>query len=72
MRLHGRPITEKESKDQIRSAILEVFPKVPEPDLDAIVSHAFEEGTNRVGNAKDLSLARRYVHTSLGQVSRLL
>ncbi|KAF2019965.1 hypothetical protein BU24DRAFT_419573 [Aaosphaeria arxii CBS 175.79] len=59
MRLHGRPMTEKETKDQIRGAILEVFPKIPSSDLDGVVSHAFEEGTNRVGNAKDLTLARR-------------
>lgn len=43
MRLHGRPVTEGETKDQIRSAILEVFPKIPEADLNAIVGHAFEE-----------------------------
>lgn len=43
MRLHGRPATETQTKDQIRGAILEVFPKVPERDLDAIVHHAFEE-----------------------------
>jgi hypothetical protein len=36
-----------------------MFPKIPEADLQAIVAHAFEEGTNRVGNAKELSLARR-------------
>lgn len=59
MRLHGRPATETETKGQIRGAILEVFPKVPEADLNAIVDHAFEEGTNRVGNAKELTLARR-------------
>jgi hypothetical protein len=43
MLLHGRPATEKETKDQIRSAILEVFPKIPGKDLEAIVGHAFEE-----------------------------
>ncbi|KAF2275551.1 uncharacterized protein EI97DRAFT_63895 [Westerdykella ornata] len=59
MFLHGQPATEKQTKDQIRSAILEVFPKIPEADLESIVNHAFEEGTNRVGNAKELTLARR-------------
>jgi hypothetical protein len=56
---HGRPTTEKETKGYIHGAVREMFPKIPEADLQAIVTHAFEEGTNRVGNAKELSLARR-------------
>jgi len=56
---HGHPATEKETKGYIHGAVREMFPKIPEADLQAIVSHAFEEGTNRVGNAKELSLARR-------------
>jgi hypothetical protein len=43
MMLHGRPATETQTKEQIRNAILEVFPKIPESDLAAIVNHAFEE-----------------------------
>ncbi|KAL6710227.1 hypothetical protein ACN47E_009173 [Coniothyrium glycines] len=57
--LHGRPSNEKETKDYIQGAVREMFPKIPEADLAAIVNHAFEEGTNRVGNAKELPLARR-------------
>ncbi|UPX18917.1 uncharacterized protein EKO05_0009200 [Ascochyta rabiei] len=57
--LHGRPTTEKGTKDHISGAVREMFPKIPEADLSSIVNHAFEEGTNRVGNAKELSLARR-------------
>ncbi|KAF2855697.1 hypothetical protein T440DRAFT_161195 [Plenodomus tracheiphilus IPT5] len=57
--LHGRPSTEKETKNYIHGAVREMFPKIPEADLSSIVNHAFEEGTNRVGNAKELSLARR-------------
>ncbi|KAF2747684.1 hypothetical protein M011DRAFT_401675 [Sporormia fimetaria CBS 119925] len=55
----GRKATENESKEQIRTAILEVFPKVPKSDLENIVRHAFEKGTKRVGNAAGMSLARR-------------
>ncbi len=55
----GHPATEKETKGYIHGAVREMFPKIPEADLQAIVAHAFEEGTNRVGNAKELSLARR-------------
>ncbi|KAH7116063.1 hypothetical protein B0J11DRAFT_539080 [Dendryphion nanum] len=59
MRLDGRPLTERDTKDQIRNAIREVFPKIPEADMEGIVNHAFEEGSNRVGNAEGLSLSRR-------------
>ena len=55
----GGPTTENETKGYIHGAVREMFPKIPEADLQAIVTHAFEEGTNRVGNAKELSLARR-------------
>lgn len=47
MQLDGRPATATQTKDQIRSAILEVFPKIPEEALTAIVSHAFEEVDDR-------------------------
>ncbi|KAJ4379726.1 hypothetical protein N0V86_004908 [Didymella sp. IMI 355093] len=57
--LHGRPMAKEGSKDHISGAVREMFPKIPEADLSAIVNHAFEEGTNRVGNAKELPLARR-------------
>jgi len=53
------PTTEKETKIYIHGAVREMFPKIPEADLQAIVDHAFAEGTNRVGNAKELTLARR-------------
>ncbi|KAH9882006.1 hypothetical protein J1614_001177 [Plenodomus biglobosus] len=57
--LHGRPSSEKETKKYIHGAVREMFPKIPEADLSSIVNHAFQEGTNRVGNAKELPLARR-------------
>jgi hypothetical protein len=41
--LHGRPTTEKESKEHTRGAVREMFPKIPDADLDSIVNHAFEE-----------------------------
>jgi hypothetical protein len=40
---HGRPTTEKESKEHTRGAVREMFPKIPEADLTSIVNHAFEE-----------------------------
>ncbi|KAF2121575.1 hypothetical protein BDV96DRAFT_564597 [Lophiotrema nucula] len=59
MLLHNRPFTDVETKDQIRAAVRDLFPKIPVWDLNAIVNHAFQEGTGRVGNAKDVPLARR-------------
>jgi hypothetical protein len=36
-------MTEKETKNHTRGAVREMFPKIPEADLSAIISHAFEE-----------------------------
>lgn len=49
----------EESEEQVRSAIIELFPKIPQADLDHIVAHAWEKGTNRVGEARGIPLARR-------------
>ena len=52
--LHGRPTTEKETKDYIHGAVREMFPKIPEADLSSIVNHAFQEVLlmiNMVSNA---------------------
>ncbi|CAI6332570.1 unnamed protein product [Periconia digitata] len=57
--LHGRPTDIKENKEYISGAIREMFPNIPDADLESIVNHAFESGTKRVGNAKELTLARR-------------
>lgn len=53
------PSTQKETKEYISGAVRDLFPKIPAEDLASIVNHAFEEGTNRVGNATELSLPRR-------------
>lgn len=41
--LHSRPTSVKEDKEHTRGAIREMFPKIPEADLESIVNHAFEE-----------------------------
>lgn len=58
-RQDGRNSTTRHTQDKIQSAIREVFPNIPDSDMDGIVNHAFQEGTERVGNAKELTLARR-------------
>jgi hypothetical protein len=57
--LHGSPSNEQDTKGYISGAVREMFPKIPEPDVQAIVNQAFAPGTKRVGNATELSLARR-------------
>lgn len=44
---------------QAREAIRDLFPKIPERDLHAIVARAFQKGKDRVGTAVELSLPRR-------------
>lgn len=49
----------QESPDQVRGAIKELFPKIPNEDLEEIVKHAWAEGTGRVGSVQTLDLSRR-------------
>lgn len=49
----------RETHDQVRAAIKELFPKIPDQDLRDIVQHAWEEGSKRIGNAQGMDLARR-------------
>jgi hypothetical protein len=49
----------EESPEQVRAAIKELFPKIPQHDLDAIVTHAWAKNSKRVGSATDIPLPRR-------------
>ncbi|RMY75710.1 hypothetical protein D0862_13879 [Hortaea werneckii] len=48
-----------ESPDKVGAAIKELFPRIPDQDLNEIVHHAWEEGTRRVGTISTLELPRR-------------
>ncbi|KAK5019308.1 hypothetical protein LTR60_001166 [Cryomyces antarcticus] len=52
-------VTTGERSQQIRDTLKELFPKIPEADMERIIGRAFEEGTGRVGTAKELTLAHR-------------
>lgn len=39
----GKATTLQETSEQIRAAIRDLFPKIPDTDLEAIVKHAFRE-----------------------------
>ncbi|EOD46922.1 hypothetical protein GTA08_BOTSDO11774 [Neofusicoccum parvum] len=55
-------------EDRVRAAMRDLFPKMPEDSLEAIVEHAFAEGAKRVGNATNLSLERRVQMAVLAHV----
>lgn len=62
MARHGITLNQpaqRETHDQVRNAIKELFPKIPEQDLKEILRHAWAEGSNRVGTASTLDLPRR-------------
>ncbi|EME48774.1 hypothetical protein DOTSEDRAFT_49180 [Dothistroma septosporum NZE10] len=59
---------QQETDDQVRAAIKELFPRIPEADLQAILKHAWEEGTGRVGNNADLTLPRRVQLATIARI----
>ena len=49
----------EETPEQVRAAIKELFPRIPQNDLDEIVTRAWEKNTKRIGSAQDIPLPRR-------------
>lgn len=49
----------QETSEQVRAAIKELFPKIPDDDLTEIVNHAWMDGSGRVGTQEHLDLPRR-------------
>jgi hypothetical protein len=49
----------EETPEQVRAAIKELFPKIPQHDLDEVIAHAWDTTSDRVGKAQDLELPRR-------------
>ena len=49
----------RETPEQVSAYIKELFPKIPQEDLDKIVQHAWEEGSKRVGTNENMNLANR-------------
>lgn len=71
MRRHGISIGEtnqRETDAQVRAAIKELFPRIPNYDLDYIVAHAWEEGTGRVGTNETLDLPRRVQLATIARI----
>lgn len=49
----------RETAEQVSAFIKELFPRIPQYDLDWIVDHAWEQGSRRVGTNENMSLASR-------------
>jgi hypothetical protein len=49
----------KETPIHICAAIRELFPLIPQDDLNQVVTHSWSKGAHRVGSAKDIDLPRR-------------
>lgn len=58
----------KETLEQVRAAIKELFPLIPQHDLDEVVRHAWEPNAERIGSATDIPLPRR---AQLAVISRI-
>ncbi|KAK7527009.1 uncharacterized protein IWZ02DRAFT_372439 [Phyllosticta citriasiana] len=55
-------------KVAVRGAMKDLFPKMPEESLAVILEHAFQQGANRVGTARNLSIERRVQMAVLAHV----
>ncbi|KAF2722555.1 hypothetical protein K431DRAFT_221758 [Polychaeton citri CBS 116435] len=53
------PTASQETPERVQAAIRELFPRIPDHDLNAIVNHSWAAGTDRVGNNPALELPRR-------------
>lgn len=49
----------REDADRLRVSIREMFPKMPDEDMEAIIKHAWKEDSFRVGTNYSLPLSRR-------------
>jgi len=65
---YDRVTGNEETPEQVRAAIKEMFPKIPQHDLDEIVTRAWEAGSDRVGGAKDIPLSRRAQLATLARI----
>ncbi|KAH0172627.1 hypothetical protein KCU67_g1651, partial [Aureobasidium melanogenum] len=57
-----------EQSTKVKKYIRELFPKIPEEDLEEIYKRAWEQGTTTVGNASDLSLSRQVQLATIARI----
>lgn len=61
-------LSEEKKIEQVRAAVKELFPKIPDEDLEYIIQHAWAEGSNRVGTIDKLSLPRRVQLATIARI----
>ncbi|KAK3708915.1 hypothetical protein LTR37_011245 [Vermiconidia calcicola] len=61
----------RETPEQVRAAIRELFPRIPQDDLDQIVHHAWEADSQRVGTNEHMSLARRAQLATIARIRHM-
>lgn len=57
--LQAQKLSTRETPEQLRAAIRELFPAIPNVDLDEVVKHAWDKNEARVGTASNIDLSRR-------------
>lgn len=62
---------QRETPEKVRAAISELFPKMPESDLDQIVEHSWEQGSDRVGTNIKLELPRRAQLATIARIRHM-
>ncbi|KAL9008042.1 MAG: hypothetical protein Q9173_006794 [Seirophora scorigena] len=65
----GNDMDQSEIDARAAFAIRDLFPKIPEEDVQLIIAQAFQKGTNKVGTAFDQPHIRR-VHLAVGAYIR--
>ncbi|KXT13616.1 hypothetical protein AC579_9763 [Pseudocercospora musae] len=58
----------QETDEQVRAAVKELFPRIPEEDLQAILHHAWAEGSQRVGTNSTIELPRRVQLATIARI----
>ena len=58
----------EETPDQVRAAIKELFPKIPQNDLEQVIIHAWDKNAGRVGLAKDIALPTRVQYAVIARI----
>ncbi|KXT01487.1 hypothetical protein AC578_4526 [Pseudocercospora eumusae] len=58
----------QETDEQVRAAVKELFPRIPEEDLQAILQHAWAEGSQRVGTNSTIELPRRVQLATIARI----
>lgn len=70
MAKHGVPFNEtiEETPEQVGAVIKELFPRIPDDDLNQILQHAWEKGSRRVGTNATLDLPRRVQLATIARI----